>query len=599
VFAEEKGTWKWRSRVAPALLRARICEAPRAHRAQPARKGSYEEAIQHLANYRHLSDAALRSLQDVTTDWINTADSPSRAWQVLAHALDIWFEGEAQLLRFYARKQGMQNKPGAYFQVNYRQLETPINAELARLVQRAFGERLSEAMANDTAYRQVAVMTEAGDELVIFPLIREGREYGALVMSQAAFNAELEPVPIKQDHVGRWLALLSHVLGEIALFERQSLSNLDISRVQRIAQENRTLGQNARVIQLILTTLASSWGLEFNRCVLLQAVGKRGLRGKAGIGYFSQSETHEVWKAEGVPKSFDEAAHTALHADWSAYPFTPLNQAAQRCFIEDWQADPLLCEALSSDDPKLLRQSQIAQSALKDLLHIEAESDGGENPVLVVPLREAGDGEEIKDSDDAMASSALLGVLMLDKPFTEAMVSQDQFDALPNFANQLTLILRREQQQITSEVFNRLNMITAKRYSLQQTLDEVADVLLARLSDVIGVLMVSLWEVTDDKAPGLYPNRRRSTLRIANSSERGALLNDLKYAYYKDETSCRGPVDQALIEPILDEFRSLYIADLAAWRKQHQYFLGSQLDGISARARSIASRWEMRMCHAG
>jgi hypothetical protein len=588
VFAEEKGAWKWRSELTRLYFVREFVKRPERTARSLRRKGSYEEAIQHLAHYRHLSDAALRSLQDVTTDWINTADSPSRAWQVLAHALDIWFEGEAQLLRFYARKQGVQNKPGAYFQVNYKQLETPVSAELARLVQRAFGERLSEAMANDTAYRQVAVTTESGDELVIFPLIREGREYGALVMSQAAFNAELEPVPIKQDHVGRWLALLSHVLGEIALFERQSLSNLDISRVQRIAQENRALGQNARVIQLILTTLASSWGLAFNRCVLLQAVGKRGLRGKAGIGYFSQSETHEVWKTEGLPSSFDEAAHTALHADWSAYPFTPLHQVAQRCFIEDWPADPLLRDALSNDEPKLLRQSQIAQSTLKDLLDIEDESDGGENPVLVVPLREAGDDEEIKDSGDVTASSALLGVLVLDKPFTESMISQDQFDALPNFANQLTLILRREQQQINGEVFNRLNMITAKRYSLQQTLDEIADVLLARLSDVIGVLMVSLWEETDNSEPALYPNRRRSALRIANSAEQGALLDDLKYFYYKDETTCRGPVDQALIEPIVDEFRSLYIADLAAWRKQHQYFLGSQLDGMSG-ARTVYS----------
>jgi hypothetical protein len=152
----------------------------------------------------------------------------------------------------------------------------------------------------------------------------------------------------------------------------------------------------------------------------------------------------------------------------------------------------------------------------------------------------------------------------------------------------LTLILRREQQQITTDMFVELNTIMGQRYSLQQSLDEISAVLLRWLGDVVSLLMVTLWEETDNSNPALYPNRRRSTLRIANSVSHGKLLDDWRYFYYKDEVACRGSVDQALIQPIEDEARALYIPNLGHWQMQHCDPLAGQFDDGIATVYSVS-----------
>ena len=96
--------------------------------------------------------------------------------------------------------------------------------------------------------------------------------------------------------------------------------------------------------------------------------------------------------------------------------------------------------------------------------HIE-EADGVGNPVLLVPLWDR----------TLTATSRLLGLLLLDKPFAGEGVLPQHLDLLPKFAEQIELMLRNEETLRERSLYEDLNNLVLTQLDLPQTIERVLD----------------------------------------------------------------------------------------------------------------------------
>ncbi len=536
------GGWIFRSGLTECYFRNEFERHPERVAAVLMRQQKFEEAIQHLAQRTRRSRDMTMALRDVCLAWVRTAKSPSRAWDKATRALSLWFGDEGvRVLRYVSHWQA-GTEQAQYVRVRYGVYDVPAEALMEKLARAAYKERTAVPVPG-VAMKSVSYFHEPAqpDDCAIFPLKSNGGEYGAVVLSRAAYEAEFEAAR-NNDHLEAWIALLNDVFNEIASFEQELLSNVDLSSVQRLAQQHREPEETDWVLGMILASITAGFGLQFNRCALLQIASGARLMGRAAVGYRTQAEQECAWLGN-IPATFE--SWLEQYPPGSDLADTPLGQHIRTVCLEDWQGDSVLGLVLSTDKINPWPVAEIARSALRELMHIEG-STHGDQTVFIVPLRDAG---------------ALIGVLVLDRPFTREAVTQEQLDLLPGFANQIALTLNNERIQRDFRLFDALNAATHRRLALQDTLAAVRDVLFEFLSDRMSQLVISLWERSADPTP-FDPDRRQSTVRMAHSAERGDLLDgNWQYFFYRSDERCVGPIDQALFTA----HGRLHICDLPRW----------------------------------
>ena len=562
LFVQRDGAWHFRSGLARAYFDHSFAQSPARVVNCYRRNQQYESAIRYLDNMRDSEPNWPGVLEDVTLAWVRDANTPSQAWQAVAGMLDLWFGTGAQLYRYHAPGQSAARLPDAYYRVVPGGLETLAEVDVQQSLRGTHREEAGgfAAARSDFTRGIVATAEEGaapgtatgapGAARWCFPLTHDGREYGAVMWSEQIYRTVGETSRLLEF----WTNCFNTLFREIARFERDVISGVDIARIQRIAQENSTLERIDGVLRIILTALTARAGLQFDRAALLTARGNDRLIGRVAIGGHTPQPDGTAMRAPQTLAEILQASAEALSALEPAQR-TPLDNTVRDVDIRRWRDDPILSTALYGEAPSQVPYARVfaegASPELARLLHTEPAANrmpGAANPVLIVPIRDA-------------TANRLIGALLVDKPFDGGRIKQEQLDLLPQFAAQIALVLQNESAQLRRELFDRFSEFSTQRWSLQETLDKIAEETLPHLRGLVSQLMVTIWE-TSKGSDTNRPNRRQSTLRVARSYQHGNLLKDWHYSFYGEHEPPAGCVDRALVEPN----RALYIADLPAWR---------------------------------
>ncbi len=558
-FKQQDGAWTFRSGLAHAYFKRHFLEQPARVVECYIRHQKYESAVRFLDAARDYAPNQLNVLETIALAWVRDANTPSLAWNAIAKLLQLWLGNAVRVYRFYARSQSAARQPDSYYRVVPDGLETRADPSTEALLRDAHRERTADpgAARQDIARWPVAI--DEGRQQWAFMLTNNAREYGALIWDAATYKRESE----SQRALNFWTRLFNSIFREIARFEDDVVSNIDIARIQSIAQENRDPEMTDGVLRVILTAITARQGLQFHRAVLLQAMGDNHLRGRVAVGHHSMSDARAAWDVLHTVNADVLKLNAAQLSNPPDAERTPLDREAARFSLTHWRNDPLLARALSSDTPLLASRAQIAtqpDSALARLLRIEnaAGIADDDKPLIIAPIREG-------------AARQLAGVLIVDRPFDNERITQEQVDRLPQFAAQLGLVLQNEDNLRRRALFDQLGAFGTKALSLQETLELIARAVLAHFGGRLKQIMISIWETSNAKDED-RPNRRVSTLRIAlREGQIDMLAEGWQYAYYDDaspfavHTSRAGCVDGVLFQ----KTGTLHIRDLASWHGEH------------------------------
>jgi hypothetical protein len=561
MFAQHDGRWRFRSGLARAFFEHSFVQRPARIVACHQRNQLFREALTYLDAHRDREPNRMAVLQDVTLAWLREANTPSQAWQAVAMMLDIWFGKDARLFRYHPREQSAARVPNRYYHVVPGALESLTEPVLQTLLHDAHADAAADLHGKDLLQEPVLRRGADGLDRRIWLLARNGREYGAIVWSPAVYDVERD----SPRGLDGWQRCFSACFREIARFEQDVLGGIDIAAIQRIVQQNRALEDADGVLRIVLTAITARFGLRFHRAALLQAAGNDRLIGRVAIGHHAERDAHADWERGGSGTLSDILRLSARQLSTQpAAERTPLDNTVVAFSVASWSTDPLLGPALRGDTPVRESYSRVfdpqTPSALAELLRFDPpqtyparpDVSGAQHPVLIVPIRD-------------VASGGLSAALIVDKPFDAAeSISQEQLDQLPQFAAQIGLVLENEETQRRRRLFDAFAEIGTNRFSLQQTLEAIADKILEHIGERVAQLAITIWESSYGNDPQ-RPDRRQSTLRIARRRDGTDRLRDWHANYYNDASGGVGCIDHVLF----NNPQHLYVPDLPLWHGEH------------------------------
>ncbi len=524
------------------------------------RNQQYASAIRFLDAEREREPARLSVLEDVLLAWLRDANTPSQAWQAVATTLGLWFGADARLYRYHPREQSAARVPDAYYHVAPGSLETLADDATQTLLHQAHTDAALDLTTSQLDAVRSPVQARALDLTKpefrrVFSIVRDGREYGAIVWSGAIYDVECE----NPRTLTFWQRCFNTCFREILRFERDVLSGIDIAGIQRIAQENQVPEDTDGVLRIILTAITAQFGLRFHRAALLQASGNDRLIGRVGIGQHDEDAARERWSQSSSLTLADIVKLSARHlSDLPQTERTPLDLTTGAFTVENWHDDVVLGRALVGDTPLRVAPETVfepgARSALAELMHVRRSNANAHaaNPLLIVPVRNP-------------ATKQLAAVLIVDKPFANSDdITQEQLDSLPQYAAQIGLVLQNEEAQRRRRLFDAFAEFGNERWSLQQTLDAIAERVLQHMQGRLSQVLISIWETSYGNDPQ-RPDRRQSTLRLARSLTQGERLSEWHFTYFGKTETSPGCVDAALFT----EKNQLYLPDLPRWHTEH------------------------------
>jgi GAF domain-containing protein len=542
---EGRRTWHFRSELARDYFIAAFIREPKRGVRVFQRGVEYTSGLRFLNEHRAYDAEHGETLRELLLDWVRDANTPSQAWRAVATTLSTWFNHELTLYRYHPKQQSAARAPDRYY------LVMPERAGVEQLADQATESALQSLHVDlrrqpvNSTRRMVSTPLALGDgtnrlALMITPT---EKQYGAVVFPASTFSRH----PQQRMGLEFWIGLLNNVFAEITRFERDVLSNIDLTRVQRIVQEHRAADDTRGLMRDILSALTASFGLQFNRAAVFQVSGSGRLLGRVAIGH----HTLEHWEQD-IRHLPDTLEALRLKAPDQR---TPLDQEVAGFALANYHLDPVLAKAMTSEAPLALNTLALIdeRTALGPLFRIEPmphDAPGYTNTAFVVPLRHPGD-------------ARVIGALVVDKPWSPEPTTQEQLDALPHYAAQLAHVLQNEEMLRRRNLFDRMSEFSTRRWSLQETLENVARAVLAPWPHLVTRVMLSIWETTGGRDNQGRPDRRRSTLHVAMDNTGHNLLREWHYAYYDSGTNGSGCVDSALYAPK----RELSIPDLTIWHR--------------------------------
>ena len=233
VFALRNGVWTWRSYLTEVFMLREFLQRPSRLSRSLRRKQKFEEALEHVRRYRRFGAQALPTLIELVTDWIRTAEMPEVAWSRLEHALQMWLGDPTavQVYRFYAYRSNYEGDYGEYFHVTPNGNDVAATPEISRALHHAYTERRDDAAPGEIGQRPYGNMMMGS---YIFPLIKDRREFGAVLWSSAAFDEEMHFADQRMVHVMRWVELLSSAAAELVKLQEREVLREEVATSLKI-----------------------------------------------------------------------------------------------------------------------------------------------------------------------------------------------------------------------------------------------------------------------------------------------------------------------------------------------------------------------------
>lgn len=540
----EESAWAFKSEFAEQVFVQEFQRHPERASAALLRHGDYEAAVARVSERRQRFRGGQDALITAMTAWVHAASAPSEAWQSAARAMALVFGEGTRVLRFSSWRGGPGGE-GAFFEVLPGRLEQPVADHVVALLQKLFVDKANQSHTGVMTHFAGDHGIAPGTTVYVHLVTRDHRPYAAVLIPTDAYlpRGMVDGSAAYHDYVRHWEDALHSVFVRVREFEEQVIDLDEQTAAVRNAQAQLSRGREGvePALWWLLTGVTGGFGLAFNRAVLLRRAGGLRLKGLAAIGYHTQAEQDEAWKAAPLTVAKTEGEKIRLDA-------TPLGREVGDCFIEDWQQDPVLRVALASASPTPVPLSTLQASALGRLFAIDGERTGLDNPAVVVPL---------------MLDARLLGVLVVDKPFADHAVTQAQFDALGGMAFQLALTLRTEDEHRRRDFFDALSAIGHAAHSYQTCAEEIASTVMAHLKDLVARVVISTWE---SGRRTKFDDRMQFTDRVALGPGDQHALTGPRIRYLDRAAPDVGPVLGAQFAAAGE----LDIPNYPAWVREHQ-----------------------------
>jgi PAS domain S-box-containing protein len=257
--------------------------------------------------------------------------------------------------------------------------------------------------------------------LLVVPLVRDGRIVGQLDLG------ELEADPAGP-FTSQDLHLAEAIAAQIsALVDRMRLQELNrrtfhqLAVLHQIGDYIQTTDEMDKILLTILTGVTASYGLGFNRAVLLRPEDDH-LIGQAAIGEVDEEKAREAWRVD-VRQLVDDFEHYLERLERGKVPVTTLAERVSGLRFSLGEEGHFAKVIMSR------KALPIDVEALDQLPTPFLEFFEPSTSVVLAPL---------------VAKKRVLGVLAVDNKFTSTQIGSELIDSLMTFASTAAIVLENK-----------------------------------------------------------------------------------------------------------------------------------------------------------
>ncbi|MFT7585485.1 MAG: GAF domain-containing protein/CheY-like chemotaxis protein, partial [Cellvibrionaceae bacterium] len=359
---------------------------------------------------------------------------------------------------------------------------------------------LDEGMAgymliNGHAY---LVTPNYAEESYASDLFKEKLGYGALIKVRLDHNNSPIGFLYVDDEVGRefspedasrlqaFVALAGSAVYQSQLLEKQRNLAKQLEVLHRIGDVIESATDIQIVVDYSLIALTATYALNFDRCAyfLIDSQNPNLLRGKAGYGYFTKIEWEQHAKDLVAKGILDRSSHEKAYVAGELEE-TPFNQPVREISID-----------LSSDEAVFLRELLAVEFVwyypdqrkqfIKQMPRAIQTLFDDEGPAVIVPMAAGGE---------------LIGVLIVDNPFSQRTSDSPHLRALKTFVsstavaiNRLRLFQHEQKQAEQLQSLFEISQQAAKLEDASKTIETIID----KLKEVSGAENVAFIRVNLD-----------------------------------------------------------------------------------------------------
>jgi PAS domain S-box-containing protein len=291
--------------------------------------------------------------------------------------------------------------------------------EVARTGQTRFRLQYDTWAERDALFRQLHFETAAA-----VPLKSAGDVDAVLFVADASGRQQFGQEDLKI--LERFAAQAAIALEISALMspEVRSLGHLKIlHKISDYIQREHDLDN---ILNVILTGITASYGVGFNRAVLLLFDERRqALLGRAAIGHLEQEEAQRAWE-EGRQQGLEDFKAYLERLEAQELPMTPLGRVIRQVSLplQLHDPDPLSRAVIES------RWLLLPAAELASLPQVFRDVTDPTTEVIVVPLE---------------ARGQVRGLLIADNKFTLAPITDETVETLLTFVNTASIALDNRQ----------------------------------------------------------------------------------------------------------------------------------------------------------
>lgn len=266
--------------------------------------------------------------------------------------------------------------------------------------------------------------------LLVVPLTRDGRIVGQLDLGELEDDPS-GPFTAQEFNLAEAIASqISSLVDRMRLRELNRRTYRQFAVLHQIGDYIQATDDLEKILRTIMTGVTASYGLGFNRAVLLRLDEDGHLVGQMGIGEVEEERAREAWRTD-VSQQVDDFEHYLERLERGKIPDTTLAERVRGLRFPFGEQDPFT-KVVRSRKALAVDKDHLDQLPASFLQAFEPNS-----ALALAPL---------------VAKKRVLGVLAVDNKFTGAAIGNELIDSLMTFASTAAIVL--ENKRLLQETLN-------------------------------------------------------------------------------------------------------------------------------------------------
>lgn len=335
------------------------------------------------------------------------------------------------------------------------------------LISRVARSGIAQATHQDTRISGAAPSAhkQRGQSIAAVPLKKDGAVEGVLFVCDP--EGERQFTNFDLDILERFAVQASMALQTSHLLGQEQRAFVRLSTLHRISDYILASDDLDRILHILLTGITASYGLSFNRALLMLLDEKKeNLIGEMGIGHADDRLARRDWE-QLVSNGSDTLAHYLDLADKGSMPTTPMSALIQSVsLVVDAENMNQITRAIHNRQPELVKLGELDELPPEILNTLEPIS-----PVIIAPL---------------VIQNEVIGVVIADNKFTRAPITDEDAALLKTYANTAAIAIQnarllrtaesdRRQIQLCYALSNSLISSEAPEKVLKDTVDRMTE----------------------------------------------------------------------------------------------------------------------------